>query len=114
MSLSRIRTDQGVWESYPMPEGSVVSGSAQARVIWARAEANPAYYAGVWQVQPCVFDWVFDMHETAHIVEGFALITPQGGEPVEARPGDVFSFPKGMRVRWDVREALKKVFVDSL
>lgn len=96
-----------------MPEGSVVSGDANARVIWARADAELPYFAGIWHVEACVFDWNFDMHETAHIIEGHALITPEGGVTIEVMPGDVLTFPKGTKARWDVRVPLKKVFVDS-
>lgn len=100
---------------FPLPPASIRSGTPDAQVHWLRTsgEGEPAYFAGIWTVQPCVFDYLFELDETAHILEGEAVVTQQGGPTLQLRPGDVATFPKGAVTVWDVRRALKKVFVDT-
>jgi uncharacterized cupin superfamily protein len=112
--IARIRTDgEGGWEEYPLPPHSIVSGAPAARVRWARVQEQPPYYAGVWTVEPCAFDYTFELTETAHILEGRVVVSQKDGPRLELGPGDLATFPKGAVTRWDVRERLKKVFVDA-
>jgi uncharacterized cupin superfamily protein len=112
--IAKTRDDAtGGWEPYPLPKEIVVSGEPNARVHWARVQADPAYYAGVWTVQPCTFDYVFEMNEVAHVLEGHVVVTQKDGPTLELRPGDVATFPKGAVTRWEVRAPFKKVFVDT-
>jgi uncharacterized cupin superfamily protein len=103
------------WEPYPLPPETIVAGEPNAKVHWLRAtgEAATAYYAGLWTVEPCTFDYVFAMNEAAHIVEGHVVVTQKDGPALHLRAGDVASFPKGAVTRWEVRERLKKFFVDT-
>jgi uncharacterized cupin superfamily protein len=113
--IAKTRIDAETWDVYPMPPEIIVSGEPAARVHWARVSGpgEPAYYAGVWTVEVCTFDYVFEMNETAHILEGKVVVTEEGGPRLELGAGDVATFPKGARTRWEVRERLKKVFVDT-
>jgi uncharacterized cupin superfamily protein len=113
--IAKTRIDATTWEPYPLPPEIIVDGVPDAKVHWLRASGagEPAYYAGVWTVEPCTFDYTFEMNETAHIVEGNVVVTQTDGPKLELGPGDVATFPKGARTRWHVRARLKKVFVDT-
>jgi uncharacterized cupin superfamily protein len=113
--IGKVRIDAKTWDPYPLPKEIIVSGDPAAKVHWLRASAagEPAYYAGVWTVERCTFDYVFEMNETAHIIEGHVVVTQEDGPTLDLHTGDVAHFPKGAKTRWEVRERLKKVFVDT-
>src|SRR5690242_18915463 len=115
LPISKTHITATSWDPYPLPKESIVEGDPAARVHWLRTSAagEPAYYAGLWSAQPSTFDYVFELNETAHILEGHVIVTQQGGPAVELRAGDVASFPRGARTRWQIKEPLKKVFVDT-
>ncbi len=61
-----------------------------------------------WSKEVSEFDWVYDKTETCYIVEGRAIVTPENGEPVPIESGDMVTFPKGMKCRWEIIEDLEK------
>lgn len=62
-----------------------------------------------WSKEVSVFPFDFDDQETAYILEGECVITPDdGGEPVHFGAGDLVVFPAGLSCTWEVRKALKK------
>jgi len=113
--IAKSNRGASTWEPYPLAEETIVAGKPNAKVHWLRAtgEGAAAYYAGLWSVEPCTFDYVFAMNEAAHVIEGHVVITQKGGPTIELRAGDVASFPKGAETRWEVRERLTKFFVDT-
>lgn len=64
-----------------------------------------------WDCEPSRFDWQYSADETAYVLEGHVIVTPENGEPVEIKAGDLVTFPKGMKCVWDVKETIKKRFV---
>ncbi len=61
-----------------------------------------------WSKEVSEFDWEYDQTETCYIIDGKAIVTPQGGEPVTIESGDLVTFPKGMKCRWQIVEAIEK------
>jgi uncharacterized cupin superfamily protein len=62
-----------------------------------------------WRKEVSTFEWDFDEVETAYILEGEAVITPdKGGEPVSFGADDLVAFPEGLSCTWDVRKPLFK------
>ena len=61
-----------------------------------------------WSKEVSEFDWEYDQTETCYIIEGKAIVTPQGGEPVTIESGDLVTFPKGMKCRWQIVEDIEK------
>ncbi len=61
-----------------------------------------------WSKEVSEFDWEYDQTETCYILEGKAIVTPQGSEPVTIESGDLVTFPKGMKCRWQIVEAIEK------
>jgi uncharacterized cupin superfamily protein len=41
-------------------------------------------------------------------LEGDVVVTPDGGEPVEIKKGDMATFPQDMKCRWNIRTDVKK------
>lgn len=66
---------------------------------------------GVWESSPGVFRRHLKNREFSHIVSGWCIFTPDGGEPVELRAGDAVLFPANCEGIWDVRETLRKTYV---
>ena len=62
----------------------------------------------VWSKEVSEFDWEYDQTETCYIIEGEAIVTPEDGEAVTITAGDMVSFPKGMKCRWKITEAIEK------
>jgi uncharacterized cupin superfamily protein len=61
-----------------------------------------------WQKEVSVFPWVFPEQETAYILEGQCVITPENGAPVTFGKGDLVAFPAGMTCSWEVKQPLRK------
>lgn len=65
----------------------------------------------VWSKGISEFDWSYDQKETCYILEGKAIITPEGGEPVTIQEGDMVFFPKGMKCTWKIIEPIEKHYI---
>ena len=65
----------------------------------------------IWEKEVSQFDWHYDQSETCYILEGTAIVTPDGGEAVEITEGDLVTFDKGLSCHWDVREPIKKHYM---
>ncbi len=63
---------------------------------------------GIWEKEPSIFPWTYDMNETCYFLTGDVIVTPEGGEPVRMGKGDLVTFPQGMSCTWDIRVAVKK------
>lgn len=61
-----------------------------------------------WGCDVSTFPWLFDEEETAYVLEGEAVVTPDNGEPVSFGVGDLVTFPEGLSCTWDVRKFLRK------
>lgn len=62
----------------------------------------------IWEKEISTFPIDFDETETAYILEGEILVTPEGGEPVRILPGDLVVFPEGLNSLWEVVKPLRK------
>lgn len=66
---------------------------------------------GVWESSPGQFRRHLKNREFSHILSGWCIFTPDGGEPVELRAGDAVLFPANCEGVWDIRETLRKTYV---
>ena len=62
----------------------------------------------VWTKEISEFNWEYDRTETCYIVEGEAIVTPEGKAPVTIKSGDMVTFPKGMKCVWKITDAIEK------
>lgn len=63
-----------------------------------------------WEKEVSEFPWEYKMTESCYIIEGKAIVTPDGGEPVEIERGDYVIFPKGMKCTWKIIEDIEKYY----
>lgn len=61
-----------------------------------------------WEKGTSEFAWEYFESETSYILEGRAVVTPDGGDPVEIRKGDLVTFPSELICLWKIVEPLRK------
>jgi hypothetical protein len=74
----------------------------------ARLEALGVFHWPVWEKEASTFPWTYYEDETCYILRGKAVVTPEGGPPVEIGPGDLVTFGSDLRCMWHVIEPIKK------
>ncbi len=62
----------------------------------------------VWEKEVSRFPWTYDTDEICYILEGEVTVTPDGGEQVTIRAGDLVRFPAGMSCTWDITKPIRK------
>jgi len=62
----------------------------------------------VWEKEASRFPWTYDTDEICYILKGEVTVTPDGGEPVTIRAGDLVRFPAGMSCTWDITKPIRK------
>ncbi|MBN1872055.1 MAG: cupin domain-containing protein [Candidatus Omnitrophica bacterium] len=62
-----------------------------------------------WRCDVSVFDWEYDSDEVCYILEGRVKVKTSDGE-VEINKGDLVTFPKGLKCKWNVIEKVNKVY----
>lgn len=73
-----------------------------------RLESLGVFSWPIWTQDVSRFPWTYDEPETCYLLAGEVVVTPQNGEPVTLRQGDLVTFPAGMDCTWDIRAAVKK------
>lgn len=62
-----------------------------------------------WSHEPDTFDWSYDSTETCYIIEGEATVKTDE-EEISFGPGDIVTFPKGLKCTWSIRKKIKKKY----
>ncbi len=62
----------------------------------------------IWEKEASEFPWEYFEDEISYILEGRAIITPEGGEPVEISKGDLVTMPSEMICKWKIVEPIRK------
>ncbi len=65
---------------------------------------------GTWECDPSSFPWEYHDKETCYVFEGRVTVETPEGEKVEIEPGDLVTFPKGLKCKWTVHEKIRKVY----
>lgn len=65
----------------------------------------------IWTKEVSKFDWTYDQTETCYILEGEVIVTPEGGDPVTIKEGDLVSFAAGLSCVWDIKSAIRKHYM---
>ena len=82
-----------------------------------KVERNPAekrlqddgiYDWPIWTKEVSEFPWTYSSGETCYFLEGDVVVTPDGGDPVEMKKGDLVTFPEGMSCTWKIARNVKK------
>jgi len=78
----------------PCPEGTIEELGIKNWPIWSCDESS--------------FDWTYSDKETCLLLEGEVTVTPERGQSVKFCAGDLVTFPKGMKCRWEVHKPVRK------
>lgn len=62
----------------------------------------------IWEKEESEFPWTYDDSETCYLLEGEVTVTPDNGEPVLIKQGDLVNFPKGLSCTWNISKAVRK------
>jgi len=62
----------------------------------------------IWEKEASEFPWEYFEQEISYILEGRAIITPEGGEPVEITKGDLVTMPSELICKWKIVEPIRK------
>ena len=62
----------------------------------------------IWTKEVSTFPWTYGDAETCYVLEGEVVVTPDGGEPVTIKAGDLVTFPRGMACSWKITQPIKK------
>ncbi|KMT00077.1 hypothetical protein BVRB_1g019040 [Beta vulgaris subsp. vulgaris] len=62
-----------------------------------------------WSSQPSIIPWTFEAEETMYLLEGKAKVSVDGHDgSFEIESGDMAVFPKGLKITFQVLEAVNK------
>jgi uncharacterized cupin superfamily protein len=61
-----------------------------------------------WEKGASTFPWTYVEQEICYILHGKAVVTPEGGQPVEIGAGDLVTFGEDLRCMWHIIEPIKK------
>lgn len=62
----------------------------------------------VWEKEVSEFPWEYFEDETSYILEGRAIIMPEGGAPVEIAAGNLVTFQSGLICKWKILAPIRK------
>ncbi|HPC35196.1 MAG TPA: cupin domain-containing protein [Candidatus Marinimicrobia bacterium] len=62
----------------------------------------------IWTKEVSEFPWFYDEQEICYFLEGEIEVTPESGQPVKIKKGDLVTFPQGLSCRWKVIEPVRK------
>ena len=99
-------------EGAPAPD-RLISGDPHF-LTWNLEEAEGGVYAGVWQSTPGKWRLSYDEWEYFHVLEGYSIVTEDGGDPVHLRAGDRMILRPGFKGTWEVVETTRKDYVIRL
>lgn len=63
-----------------------------------------------WEKEVSEFPWEYIEDEMSYILEGRAIVTPEGGAPVEISKGNLVTFQSELMCVWKIVEPLRKRF----
>ncbi|MBU0712757.1 cupin domain-containing protein [bacterium] len=62
----------------------------------------------IWTKEISEFPWHYSEQETCYLLEGDVIVTPDNGDAVYFREGDLVVFPAGLICHWKIIKAVKK------
>lgn len=100
-------SDLGEATSAKFPVGELI---AMQRSAQDQTSEDIQASVGVWESSPGKFKRYLPNREFSHIIKGWCVFTPEGGEPIELRAGDAVMFPANCQGEWDIKEDFRKTY----
>ena len=82
---------------------SVVSPCPESRIAAEGIRDWP-----VWSCEVSTFPWTYAERETCLLLEGDVTVTPELGDPVAFRAGDLVVFEAGLKCVWNEHQPVRK------
>jgi uncharacterized cupin superfamily protein len=93
----------------PAPD-RLISGNP-VFTTWSIEEAEGGIYSGIWQATPGKWKIAYDEWEYFNILEGYSVVTANGGDAIHLRAGDRLIIRPGFKGTWEVIETTRKDYV---
>jgi uncharacterized cupin superfamily protein len=107
-TVNAVLPDLGQGAPAPVPIGSPIP-TLRSKAF--ESPANPKTRTGIWDCTTGRFRRQVVQAEFCHFIEGECTFTPDEGEPVEIRAGDILFFPPNTAGVWDIRTFSRKIFI---
>jgi uncharacterized cupin superfamily protein len=78
------------------------------KVSLAEARDKGILKWGIWEKEISEFPWNYEITEMSYILEGETEVTPDGGDTVHIKPGDLVTFKAGLNCTWKVKKPIRK------
>jgi len=95
----------------PIDPDWILEGRPQARYAPLSRMTDGRTWVDLWDCTAGRFYWHYACDETAHILEGEAVITDGDGKVWKVAAGDVVTFRQGSRAHWQVPTYVRKLAV---
>ncbi|MBI2718378.1 MAG: DUF861 domain-containing protein [Rhizobiales bacterium] len=93
----------------PIEPSWIIEGQPVARNSVIAKSADRTSCTIVWDCTAGKFNWIYDIDETVHVVEGAVTVDDGHSPPRRLEPGSVAFFPAGSRAVWTVDKYVRKV-----
>lgn len=74
----------------------------------AQLESLGVFNWPIWEKEASTFPWTYYEEEICYILQGKAVVTPEGGPSVEIGAGDLVTFGADLRCMWHIVEPIRK------
>jgi len=82
--------------------------SVEHKVSPAKLDILGVYDWAIWEKEVSTFEWQYTQKETCYILRGAFSVTPEDGEKMEFKRGDLITFPKGLKCVWEITKDVEK------
>jgi len=106
-TVERFAAELGAPTPVPVPVGNPVSNTRVRSVVAQDGKTK----TGLWECSPGQWRRQVVQAEFCHFLEGDCTFTPDNGDPVEIRTGDVLFFPPNTTGVWDIRLPARKIYI---
>ncbi len=73
-----------------------------------KLDAMGVYDWPIWGKEASTFPWSYETREICYILEGEAIVTPDGGAPLTIKRRDLVNFSAGLKCTWEIIKPIKK------
>lgn len=109
--LLRDAVNAPVEDQGPVPAAMVTEGAPHTAGVVVFRNEDGSSEAGIWECSAGAYRVTVERDEFCHLLAGRVVVSEDGREPVELRPGDCMMFPRGWTGEWRIVEPIRKVYM---
>ncbi|WP_286238124.1 cupin domain-containing protein [Neptuniibacter halophilus] len=92
----------------------VIAGNPGMKTWIEYTSPDESMITGCWEATPGTYHATYASWEFIHIIEGEAVITPDGGEPKTIKAGDALMLEADFVGTWEIKQKIFKHFAIKL